>query len=218
MSINFCANPKQGDQLDPSSKRLDRMSLFAHRDDDRWNAVIFLWAGLAPITDVESFVYSCNDVGNFELAYGIVFDQYERFLIEIRRGLLFDLFTDKCKSLKLKTDGQWICGKPLNDEGMLDAQNLQLRGLGSGVTLERLLSNAAMDGSISWEDIHSIRVPIRDMWWTACVCYAGDLSSLANCVFKRIPQRAIGQDTGGTGWLKIYLESFLVAASKEKFE
>jgi predicted NACHT family NTPase len=36
----------QGDQWDEFGKRIDRFRLFEYRDDDRWNTVTFLWAGL----------------------------------------------------------------------------------------------------------------------------------------------------------------------------
>jgi hypothetical protein len=78
----------QGDQHDVSGARVDRFNLFEHRDDDRWNTVTFLWAGLAPIADVESFIKECISDNRLELAYGLLHDQYTRIPKEIRRQLL----------------------------------------------------------------------------------------------------------------------------------
>lgn len=67
---------------------LDRLTLFEHRNEDRWNTVIFLWAGLVPVADVESFIQQCIEVEIWNLAYGIVYDRYDRFPKEIRRDFI----------------------------------------------------------------------------------------------------------------------------------
>ena len=42
----------QGTYYDDKGQRVDRFSMFSERGDDRWNVVIFLWAGLAPTSEV----------------------------------------------------------------------------------------------------------------------------------------------------------------------
>jgi len=71
----------QGDHGLPGGGRLDRMTLWEHRHDDRWNTVLFLWAGLAPVREVESFVEECLRLGSrpeFALGIGILYDQHDR--------------------------------------------------------------------------------------------------------------------------------------------
>jgi hypothetical protein len=155
----------QGDQLDSTGKRLDRMALFDHRDDDRWNAVIFLWAGLAPISDVESFVYSCNDVNNFKLAYGIVYDQYDRFSAEMRRSMLLELFTDKCKSLEFDFVGPLAFGNSSFDSTTLSNIRFGLRGLNNHIDMADLFNIALIDGCICWADCEHASDIMRKLFW-----------------------------------------------------
>ena len=68
----------QGDQRDAKGQKIDRLCLFEHRQDDRWNTVTFLWAGLAPVTDLESFIDACLAAGELPLAFGLLFDQLVR--------------------------------------------------------------------------------------------------------------------------------------------
>ena len=51
----------QGDYIDTNGKRIDRLYLFENRDNDRWNTVTFLWAGLTPVMDLEVFIQACMD-------------------------------------------------------------------------------------------------------------------------------------------------------------
>ena len=84
----------QGDQRDDLGTRIDRFMLFEKRNDDRWNTVTFLWAGLAPIRDVELFVEECFKARKWDLGYGILHDQYSRTPLEMRRELLLNAFVD----------------------------------------------------------------------------------------------------------------------------
>jgi hypothetical protein len=52
----------QGDRRDQSGERIDRMRIFRERHNDRWNTVLFFWAGLTGIADFEDFVDSAMDV------------------------------------------------------------------------------------------------------------------------------------------------------------
>lgn len=80
----------QGDQRTPDDNRIDRLYLFNHRNDDRWNNIIFLWAGLAPISDVEAFINTCNEHKELSLAYGLLYDQYDRFSAKIKKEIFLD--------------------------------------------------------------------------------------------------------------------------------
>ena len=82
----------QGDQRDETGKRIDRLTLFDHRDDDRWNTVIFLWAGIASVQDLEDFIDSCVKVQSFSLAYGLLHDQHDKISWKFYCDLMNNLF------------------------------------------------------------------------------------------------------------------------------
>ena len=99
--------------------RIDRLCLFEHRNDDKWNTVIFLWAGLAPIVDVESFIEQCIEIQQWDLAYGIIYDQYDRFSGELLRIFLLKIITsdvniDDCYKLHYDCYGPRIFAESSN--------------------------------------------------------------------------------------------------------
>ncbi|MBU1936868.1 NACHT domain-containing protein [bacterium] len=71
---------RDGDQLDSSGQKLDRLRLFKERHNDRWNAVLFFWAGLAAPGDLRSFieqvVAQLKDK-DFLLALSLMYDQLQ---------------------------------------------------------------------------------------------------------------------------------------------
>jgi len=105
----------EGDRWDDAGRRMDRFRLFENRDNDRWNTVTFLWAGLAPVADVELFVNECIDAGSWDLAGGILYDQYERIPVDLRRALLLKLlspiYTRDMESLH-EDDSFWVPSGP----------------------------------------------------------------------------------------------------------
>lgn len=95
----------QGNERDVSGKRIDRWMLFEHRHEDRWNTVLFLWAGLAPQGDVEDFVEHCLQEGEWaeiSLGIGILQDQ-ERLSDELRRMAIKKL-TNSSKPTQVQQD------------------------------------------------------------------------------------------------------------------
>jgi predicted NACHT family NTPase len=85
----------QGDQRGSNGEKIDRLLLFEHGIDDRWNTIIFLWAGLAPVGDIESFINQSIDAGNMPLASGILQDQFDNILPDISKPLLLKLLFNK---------------------------------------------------------------------------------------------------------------------------
>lgn len=49
--------------------------LFANCEKDRWNAVLFLWAGLAPSLSVQEFIERLLDRGSLSVAGGLMYDR-----------------------------------------------------------------------------------------------------------------------------------------------
>lgn len=154
----------QGDQRDSSGKRIDRFSLFEHRDDDRWNTVTFLWAGLAPVADIETFIEECIEDEKLALACGILNDQYDRFPKDIRRRLLLQSsYTEKFTHTDV--DVGWSITGPNNSKGAT-FPSFTLRGLGSSLSLHDLITRAITDGTIVWSDENRSKGMWRDLlWW-----------------------------------------------------
>jgi hypothetical protein len=165
----------QGDQRDEHGHRIDRFRLFEFRTTDRWNTVVFLWAGLAPSTDLESFVDRCSESGDLDLALGILLDQHARFTFEIQRRLIKRAFTDLQTSefynRLLVDNGRWISAEPdeWRKEGALDIPSFRLRGLADNVHFFDLISKAVEDGVLMWADAEDVDGPLRDLLWMFCM-------------------------------------------------
>jgi hypothetical protein len=156
----------QGDQRDESGRRIDRFLLFEYRDDDRWNTVTFLWAGLAPITDVESFMDACNEVKAWALAYGILYDQYERIPKETRRQLLLQAIYAKQIPIQLKAFSYWVVSYFHNvADAKLPIPSFGLRLLTPHQSFKDILYNATSDGTLVWSDILKSSGEMRDLLW-----------------------------------------------------
>ena len=82
-----------GIQRDISERRFDRKLIERHSSTDRWNTVLFLWAGLAPIKDVQEFVEAMIGQGEYRLASGILLDRRKRFDNSWMRSVLLKLLT-----------------------------------------------------------------------------------------------------------------------------
>lgn len=81
----------QGDQRINNGQRIDRLYLLERCEDDKWNTVIFLWAGLSPVGDLESFIIQCIEGNSVSLAAGLIYDQYLRIPQLIKRELLLKI-------------------------------------------------------------------------------------------------------------------------------
>jgi hypothetical protein len=82
----------QGDQLFSNGNRVDRFCLFENRNNDRWNTILFLWAGHAPVPDVINFINECLNRNEIPLAYGIIYDQHKRISQEYRLDYATKIF------------------------------------------------------------------------------------------------------------------------------
>jgi hypothetical protein len=76
----------EGSLVDDDGARIDRMRLFRHRYDDRWNTVLFLWAGLARKAELEHFIRDTsrdNTQDCWSLVFGLLADQSPRVDVEL---------------------------------------------------------------------------------------------------------------------------------------
>ncbi|MCL4297453.1 MAG: NACHT domain-containing protein [Anaerolineae bacterium] len=203
----------QGDQRDASGTRIDRFSLFEHRDDDRWNTVTFLWAGLAPVVDVEAFIEECVEAKNWMLAYGILYDQYDRIPIDIRRRLLLQSITAKHsgersgitrrgispfvqtinKILIAKERSsvtRWGVSQPSTARMNLIIPTFELRGLVPYSRFHRVIDRATTDGTIAWSDHLYVKGEWRDLLWMCFARRPDDIDVWKACLASPCPASA----------------------------
>jgi hypothetical protein len=175
----------QESHIDATGKRIDRFRLFKHREDDRWNVVIFLWAGLAPFADLESFIDECIEADDIKLAYGIISDQYERFNPQSKRQFILRLLT--CKPNVERGFFFWVVSGPTNivRGDHLEIPSTELRGIGH-TQLANLFFRAATDGFLSWSDAKRLRGILRELVWMSVAAHSNDLDDWKACI-KPLP-------------------------------
>ncbi|MEN8445379.1 MAG: NACHT domain-containing protein, partial [Cyanobacteria bacterium J06555_13] len=185
----------QGDQRDIDGHRIDRFYLFEHRDDDRWNTVTFLWAGLAPIADVESFIDQCINVNTWDLALGMLYDQYDKLGLPIRRRLLLDLIEKDRIPISDKSTSFWGLSYMTEDskEVILNIPSFTLRSLSSShLKLSSLVEKAVGDRTVTWIDGAQSKGKMRDLLWMTCVVnlQVDSIKEWPACVTSRPPNDA----------------------------
>ncbi len=177
----------QGSYIDASGTRIDRFALFQHRADDRWNVVIFLWAGLAPVIDVEAFIEQCKGVDDIPLGYGILDDQYDRFPPHTKRRLVL--------RLRYVNNGLhdgihfWACNwqkkSTVKDETDLVIPSLELRGLQHRM-LPNILFRAVVDHLLLWSDAKGTCGQMRVLIWMSVASSSTDIRDWSACI-KKLP-------------------------------
>jgi hypothetical protein len=189
----------EGDQIDYFGQRIDRMYLFDERDNDRWNTVTFLWAGLASVADVVTYIDHCLDVGNFSLGYGILYDQFDRVdRITRRRLLLSERPTAVEPSFERSgTSFVFYCPAPEFREGLYYKIPLPLlRALSPGVNLQLLIDLALDSRTLTFEDRTAAKVEvINDFVWLHNDHFAAESrAQLANVINAPHPVFQISDD------------------------
>jgi hypothetical protein len=182
----------EGDQLDDSGYRIDQSMLFIKRVDDSWNSIMFFWAGLAPIIDVELLVDKCIKHNEWGLSLGLLFDQYERLSKDaIRRYLL--LIINKPKFCK----NDWWANPGPNEMITIPTINLTLRSLGDydthGLTnfLQRAIQDSILLGSDYFNSNEQIR--IRNLLWLSFVTNTNNSISWES-IIKSPPNGQLSQN------------------------
>jgi hypothetical protein len=181
----------QGDQRDASGTRIDRFCLFEHRDNDRWNTVTFLWAGLAPVADVEAFIEECIEAKNWPLAYGILYDQYDRIPIDIRRQLLLQSITAEQFPERSRRANSWIVSRPRTVPGRhLRIPTFDLRGLLPHPDFHHVFGRATRDSTIAWSDQINAKGESRDLFWMCFAPWPNDIDVWKACLASPCPASA----------------------------
>lgn len=184
----------QGDQKDSFGKRIDRFHLFENRNDDRWNTVLFLWAGLASFIDVKSFIDECVNNKNWSLAFGLLLDQYDRFPKEIRKSLLL-----KTKTIPRKTNKNMgftetsfgVASGSKRHPLSIAVNDLYLRGLTGHKSIFSLFQNAVRDNTINWKDFSNTKGYFYDLLWIVFVSSALELETWKAILNSPFPKKVL---------------------------
>lgn len=173
----------QGDRKDRDGRRIDRFTLFEHRDDDRWNTVIFLWAGLAPVADVESFIQQCIEVEIWGLAFGIIHDQYERFPKEIKRDFIMKILLNnpRNETYNLFFQYPYLYKKDYGNE--FEFPTFALRSIVSTlISFYSLLRSAIHNGDLIWSDAKQAQDPTLTFLWINHAIQIVDIEQWKICI------------------------------------
>jgi NACHT domain len=151
----------EGDQRDELGERVDRMRLFKERHSDRWLTVLFFWAGLTGLADLEDFIDRSLEVpgqADFELVYGLIYDQISRFPVDWAKKAVLRLFDRKDV---FETGMCW--GFSLAPELSVTHPPEPKCLSASGDELEELMNRLGFE----WEDFSRIRGPFLPAIWVA---------------------------------------------------
>jgi len=183
---------RDGHRVDKSGARLDRLRLFKERYDDRWNAVLFFWAGLASPSDLQSFIEQVIAAGtsqDLEIALGLIHDQLDqdRLSLEWLRLRLPELVR-----LPIDEPIKVIYGADLmpNDSSFdaeypIDTSNVRHISSSSPhfTYAYEVLSAVIQRTNLRWSDLRQAHTTQRSGVWLACLnCGAGDAHELASTI------------------------------------
>lgn len=163
----------EGDASDKSGERLDRFRLLAERYNDRWNTIVFFWAGLASAGDLQSFidqVISEATTESFRLALGIVFDQLEShrltadwLAVRLRRLLADGFDADVASSISYILDPT-----PRSFSVSCDIPSVEVRSVISGNfsnSSPRIIVACVTSCGLRWGDLSSVHDTVLPTLW-----------------------------------------------------
>lgn len=159
-----------GDQKDNDGKTIDRMYLFERLESDHWNTVIFLWAGLASIADLVTFIKLCLEVKNWSLAFGVLLDQFDRIDDRnTRRELIF--LNNDSESIELfpKSNHTFTYSTsdvPKKSKKDFTINSEDLRGIRGNSSYYDLVKLSIDTKTINFDDRKKARIDeLRDFIW-----------------------------------------------------
>jgi hypothetical protein len=176
----------EGNERDRNTARVDRMMLFRNRHEDRWNAVLFFWAGLAPAKEVEEFARDCMPIDEWRdvlLAVSLVNDQGERLptaalpaeLVQrmVAMSQVNDIDIEKSMSFRCMTTGAATL--------MIEIRSVELRGL-QRTSLDDVFEQWHEAGHFEWMPVRAANGLVRQSFWFACVSDPSSFDEWYQCL------------------------------------
>ncbi|MBK9266374.1 MAG: NACHT domain-containing protein [Polyangiaceae bacterium] len=162
----------EANERDSAECRIDRMMLYKHRHEDRWMAVLFFWAGLAPAGEVEDFIQTCMknaDWENLLLAMSLVDDQGDRLSPNLK-GRLIDAFVERSQSSSIEkylletSSWTWTAGRR---DWQVEMPKLPLHSL-RGRDAVIVAGDWHEAGHFVWDQVRQAQGRVHYMFWFVC--------------------------------------------------
>ena len=183
----------EGHRVTDKSESLDRFYLFGKRRADRWNVVLFLWAGSCATADLLSFIAQCFASDDEALACGLIADQYSRivsagmnrFLPDIKRsiriadwssgGAQWVLGGSRCETEK--AGNYW---SPMS----LEAPSAYIASIAGAANadFEEFIGRLCGDNYLSSSDLKGLRGGSRLALWSALLDFPNSIEAYAAAV------------------------------------
>lgn len=174
-----------GDQTDPNGQKLDRLRLFRERHNDRWNTVLFFWAGLTSPGDLQSFIEQITEQpsdDDFLLAVGLFYDQLQphRLAEPWRSEQLINLFKKGISNSS--SPMSLVCYmQPKNMKFELKVPSERIKGLGQQTDLYNALWECLDNSAVTCRqalDCHKSLFPSIFSFYSAKPKNADDLQAV----------------------------------------
>ncbi len=178
----------QGCVCDQNNRRVDRFRLYENRNDDRWNVVIFLWAGLAPEADVEEFMFKCLKEDSFSLGVGLFADQINRFQPKIKNDFIIE-FLSRGDTTGAHTFGFGLFGPKTKEIGPI-IDSFMVRSLSQRNNAFQFVLHCIDSGLISVADLSKVNsIGLKD-FLAIFFIYKGNIYSI-ECLDKVFSQMSL---------------------------
>jgi hypothetical protein len=156
-----------GDHVDEFGQKFDRLRLFKERHNDRWNAVLFFWAGLTSPGDLQSFIEQVaaeSEDKDFLLAFGLIHDQLQphRLAEPWRSNQLSKLLMRGVK--ESGHDSFYSCSPQLEDFQPVEVPRQTIRGLEES-DLDQALSECLKVSTLTWDQVSKCDESLLFLTW-----------------------------------------------------
>lgn len=184
-----------GSYSDKDQERIDRLMLFRKRHDDRWNSVLFFWAGYTTGGELRNFIddlISAGDADDLSLAAGLILDQKDsvrlaRDWIDLRVTRILSskkLFSERTPEPKFVGQkighdiwGVYVCTNVyLKMTCHIPVQDIPYRGMNANSEFNYNVASMLFSSSgLAWGDLKDANVDVLPLIWTSQLNGARDL-------------------------------------------
>lgn len=162
---------RDGDQMDIDGQKVDRLRLFRERHNDRWNTVMFFWAGLTAPGDLQSFIEQVIDEpgdADFVLVMSLIYDQLlPHRLTEswLSAQLLKLLKKEVGKEDDSPTSGFGCTPLPKNVQGMVDLRFCPPMRILEGTDFRTALWECLNISRLTWKQASACHESLLFLVW-----------------------------------------------------
>ncbi|HJT27871.1 MAG TPA: NACHT domain-containing protein [Pyrinomonadaceae bacterium] len=186
---------RDGDFEVNNGQKLDRLHLFAERHNDRWNNVLFFWAGLTTPGDLHSFieqVVAKPKAVDAILGLSLIYDQLQphRLTEPWRTKQLLKLFQRNFRTADAG-NGAFVCG-PLPPDVKFRVETFVARlRLPESTTLRTVLWECLRACDISWKKAAKCHPSLLFIMWSFFTTHPPNLKSLHDALADKTLQKKV---------------------------